>query len=118
MRIGIKGVIAELEASVECRCRPDLDDIDSQNILHEIESLRAQIAEIESLRAQVAELKAEYNQLSAFCNDVERDKEAIEAERDEYKTALQKLACLGNGDSYGNSIGNCIAQDALKGATE
>ena len=27
--------------------------------------------------------------------------------------ALQKLACLGNGDQYGNSDGNCIAQAAL-----
>jgi len=27
--------------------------------------------------------------------------------------ALQKLACLGNGDRYGNSDGNCIAQAAL-----
>jgi hypothetical protein len=28
--------------------------------------------------------------------------------------ALDKLAKLGNGDIYGNSIGNVIAQDALK----
>lgn len=27
---------------------------------------------------------------------------------------MEKLACLGNGDSYGNSVGNCIAQDALR----
>jgi len=26
---------------------------------------------------------------------------------------LHKLACLGNGDNYGNSIGNTMAQDAL-----
>ena len=36
-------------------------------------------------------------------------------ERDALKAALEKLACLGNGDSYGNSVGNCIAQEALKG---
>lgn len=30
--------------------------------------------------------------------------------------ALQKLACLGNGDQYGNSDGNCIAQAALAAA--
>lgn len=29
------------------------------------------------------------------------------------RSALHKLACLGNGDSFGNSVGNCIAQDAL-----
>jgi hypothetical protein len=27
--------------------------------------------------------------------------------------ALEKLSCLGNGDCYGNSIGNTMAQDAL-----
>jgi len=26
---------------------------------------------------------------------------------------LHKLACLGNGDIYGNSVGNCLAQEAL-----
>jgi len=39
------------------------------------------------------------------------------AERDlqikELREALHKLACLGNGDSFGNSIGNAIAQQAL-----
>lgn len=30
------------------------------------------------------------------------------------RAALEKLACLGNGDKYGNSDGNIIAQDALK----
>ena len=29
------------------------------------------------------------------------------------RSALHKLACLGNGDSFDNSVGNCIAQDAL-----
>ena len=28
--------------------------------------------------------------------------------------ALEKLACLGNGDIPGNSVGNCIAQEALE----
>jgi hypothetical protein len=32
--------------------------------------------------------------------------------------ALEKLARLGNGDIYGNSIGNCIAIDAIKQAEE
>ena len=32
--------------------------------------------------------------------------------------ALQKLAKLGNGDQYGNSNGNVIAQDALRKAGE
>ena len=32
--------------------------------------------------------------------------------------ALEKLAKLGNGDQYGNSNGNVIAQDALRKAGE
>ena len=31
-----------------------------------------------------------------------------------YQTALVRLACLGNGDVAGNSVGNVIAQQALK----
>lgn len=38
---------------------------------------------------------------------------ALEAEIVRLRETLRKLACLGNGDSYGNSIGNCIAQEAL-----
>jgi len=30
------------------------------------------------------------------------------------KAALEKLSCLGNGEHYGNSKGNVIAQEALK----
>jgi hypothetical protein len=30
--------------------------------------------------------------------------------------ALEKLACLGNGDYYGNSNGNVIAREALENA--
>ncbi len=29
------------------------------------------------------------------------------------REALEKIACLGNGDKHGNSIGNCMAIDAL-----
>ena len=35
-----------------------------------------------------------------------------------YREALQKLACLGNGDQHGNSDGNCIAIDVLRCASE
>lgn len=35
-----------------------------------------------------------------------------------YENALKKLACLGNGDRYGNSIGNVIAQEALAPQTD
>lgn len=35
------------------------------------------------------------------------------ARAERYRAALLKLACLGNGDCYGNSHGNVIAQEAL-----
>ena len=38
----------------------------------------------------------------------------LQSQLDKYKTALEKLARLGNGDRYGNSEGNCIAQQALE----
>jgi len=41
-----------------------------------------------------------------------------QAEIEVYREALEKLARLGNGDSYGNSIGNGIAIDALRKAQE
>ena len=40
----------------------------------------------------------------------------LHAVNQELVAALQKLACLGNGDRYGNSDGNCIAQAALANA--
>ena len=43
---------------------------------------------------------------------------ALEAEIVRLREALRKLACLGNGDSYGNSTGNCIAQEALAATPE
>ena len=38
---------------------------------------------------------------------------AAQAENLRLRMVLERLACLGNGDEYGNSIGNRIAQDAL-----
>lgn len=38
---------------------------------------------------------------------------AVTAQRDELLAAMRKLACLGNGDKYGNSDGNIIAQAAI-----
>ena len=38
---------------------------------------------------------------------------ALAEQNEKMREALQKLACLGNGEQYGNSIGNCIAQEAI-----
>lgn len=45
----------------------------------------------------------------------ERDEARAEVER--LREVLHRLACLGNGDQYGNSFGNDIAREALA-ATE
>jgi hypothetical protein len=44
---------AVLRDAVECRYRPNIDDIDAQNILHEIEFLRQQLAECERERDEL-----------------------------------------------------------------
>ena len=77
------------------------------------------VQEISSLREQVSDLEA--SPLSEEALDILRSKNTqLEAERDSLaaqndaiRKALYKLACLGNGDQFGNSIGNSIAQDAL-----
>ena len=38
---------------------------------------------------------------------------ALAEQYEKLRKVLLRLACLGNGDQYGNSIGNCIAQEAL-----
>ena len=38
---------------------------------------------------------------------------ALAEQNAKMRKVLLRLACLGNGDQYGNSIGNCIAQEAL-----
>ena len=38
---------------------------------------------------------------------------ALAEQNERMRKVLLRLACLGNGDQYGNSIGNCIAQEAL-----
>ena len=38
---------------------------------------------------------------------------ALAEQNTKFRKVLLRLACLGNGDQYGNSIGNCIAQEAL-----
>ena len=38
---------------------------------------------------------------------------ALAEQNEKMRKVLLRLACLGNGYQYGNSIGNCIAQEAL-----
>ena len=68
----------------------------------------------------------QFDQYVVFCSDCddnifESPEEAITAWNTrpletQMLEALEKLACLGNGDMPGNSEGNCIAQAAIKAA--
>ena len=78
--------------------------------------------EIISLREQVKKLENRLNkdsqEFTILCaketEKVLREQLAALAEQNEkMRKVLLRLACLGNGDQYGNSIGNCIAQEAL-----
>ena len=85
------------------------------------QAARAAYAEIERLRNDLADAldcKAGAGPTALLMLIQERDTlpsqlAAAETRAEGYRTALQKLACLGNGDEPGNSIGNCIAQTAL-----
>ena len=46
-------------------------------------------------------------------SSLREDRDTLAAQNEAMREALYKLACLGNGDQFGNSIGNSIAQDAL-----
>ena len=46
-------------------------------------------------------------------NKQEQQLAALAEQNEKLRKVLLRLACLGNGDQYGNSIGNCIAQEAL-----
>ena len=67
--------------------------------------------------AQMREHVNSYSSLSRHnhnCLELCRRLEKLQGQVDRYKTALEKLARLGNGEHYGNSDGNVIAQQALQ----
>ncbi len=78
--------------------------------------------ELRELREQVEKLTKERDELHrAFNQPVPRSEwekmqeqlAALAEQNEKMRKVLLRLACLGNGDQYGNSIGNCIAQEAL-----
>ena len=80
-----------------------------------------------TLREQVEKLTKERDDLRSrrceVCGYLEHEREhtgclreqlaALAEQNEKLRKVLLRLACLGNGDQYGNSIGNCIAQEAL-----
>ena len=76
--------------------------------------------EIEQLQVKVAELEEEIDSLEADkayfeigCDELRAQLASAQAEIKLLLDALEVLAKLGNGDRYGNSEGNVIAQQAL-----
>ena len=53
-----------------------------------------------------------------YADELEQERKRLAALNAELVEALEKLARLGNGDQYGNSIGNDIAKAALAKAKE
>ena len=56
------------------------------------------------------------DQLKAMQHEIADLKETIAQQAEAIRlkdAALEKIACIGNGDTHGNSIGNCLAIDAL-----
>lgn len=87
---------------------------------------RAMENEIISLREQVEKLTKELDNVKqvefprrvqkvtdALKKKHEKELAALAEQNEKMRKVLLRLACLGNGDQYGNSIGNCIAQEAL-----
>ena len=86
-----------------------------------------QVDEINTLREQVEKLTKERDDLRSrrceVCGYLEHEREhtgclreqlaALAEQNEKLRKVLLRLACLGNGDQYGNSIGNYIAQEAL-----
>ena len=71
----------------------------------------------EALRlAEWLENKIPPNDTTTFANIATELRRLHEVNQELLKT-MRQLACLGNGDNYGNSDGNIIAQVALNKAT-
>ena len=78
-------------------------------------------SELRRLSEQVKKLENRLNkdsqEFTILCaKETEKMQEQLAAlaeQNEEMRKVLLRLACLGNGDQYGNSIGNCIAQEAL-----
>ena len=91
------------------------------------ESVAAWKCECAFIHEQVEKLTKERDDLRSrrceVCGYLEHEREhtgclreqlaALAEQNEKMRKVLLRLACLGNGDQYGNSIGNCIAQEAL-----
>ena len=70
-------------------------------------------AEFEILSQEVVALEYLSAVDTAAIENLHEQLAALAEQNEKMRKVLLRLACLGNGDQYGNSIGNCIAQEAL-----
>ena len=70
-------------------------------------------AEFEILSQQVVALEYLSVVDTAAIENLHEQLATLAEQNEKLRKVLLRLACLGNGDQYGNSIGNCIAQEAL-----
>ena len=61
----------------------------------------------------IDQTESRLREVATHCANVEEKLAAHAEQNEKMRKVLLRLACLGNGDQYGNSIGNCIAQEAL-----
>ena len=102
---GLEAQIASLDKSLVFAC--ELAD----KMIAERNTLESDKAKLETRLSVTEGAFRELELINAGINDTAF---RLTVERDRYRTALVKLACLGNGDVPGNSVGNCIALAALE----
>lgn len=97
--------IAELEAQIDkLKRRLEVDE------RHGYDGIAARDMTIKELESKCDSIQ---KKADADGFDYADNLYSITAQRDELLSVLHRLACLGNGDRYGNSDGNIIAQEAI-----
>ena len=81
-----------------------------EKLTRERDVLRTRIEATNRIYTRYIELIGEW---SMYGERTEKQLAALAEQNEKMRKVLLRLACLGNGDQYGNSIGNCIAQEAL-----
>ena len=102
--------VAQSELAVCCEDR-DARALERDQVQQSLNRVEAGLRQQHELAQR---LESERDELTEY---VKRDDGRIlqlEACCAEMRHTLEELACLGNGDTWGNSIGNTIAQKALK----
>ena len=120
--VTLREQVKKLEALVVMRCDLDVppqfsQGLQSHEVLEPVTAEHCQwfVAKIEKLTKERDELHRAFNQpvQRSEWEKMQEQLAALAEQNAKMRKVLLRLACLGNGDQYGNSIGNCIAQEAL-----